>query len=131
MPMMSRSGIATSAAMTRLLSGPAKATSACPWRPWRRFMGLTGVGLAQPKRRSAAAERAEDGRQAEDEAAHLVEVGARVERHATRPAGRVVTQAVGGPGVHELVDGKAHEEHDGDDDEGREERPAELGIHGC
>jgi hypothetical protein len=31
--------------------------------------------------------------------------------------------------MHELVDREAHQEHDGDHDDGREEGPTELGIH--
>ena len=35
-------------AMTRFESGPAAATIASPRRPPSRFIGLTGVGFAQP-----------------------------------------------------------------------------------
>ena len=37
-------------AITRFESGPATATMTSPLRRLRRFAGLTGVGLAQPKR---------------------------------------------------------------------------------
>ena len=108
--MMSRSGMATSAATTRLLSGPANATSAWPRRPWRRFRGLTGVGLAQPKRNRAAELKMRGDDQ--EYAAHLVEVDARVEAQAALPARGVVTQPIGRPGVQELVDRESHEQHD-------------------
>ena len=36
-------------AMIRFEAGPARATATSPFRRSRRFEGLTGVGLAQPK----------------------------------------------------------------------------------
>ncbi len=47
---MSRSGMATMAAITRFDNGPAAATHASPRRPPWRFMGFTGVGFAYPKK---------------------------------------------------------------------------------
>ena len=45
---MNRSGSAPIAARTKFEIGPAAATSASPCRPAPRFIGLTGVGFAQP-----------------------------------------------------------------------------------
>ncbi len=119
--MMARMTSATRAATTRLLAGPAKATSAWPRRPLRRFTGLTGCGLG-PAEEEPTAEGAEDGRRSQDQPTHLVEVDAWVERDPAHPAGRVVAQLHGRPGVHELVHGEAHQQHGGDDDEGGEQR---------
>ncbi len=66
---------------------------------------------------------------AQDQAAHRVEVDARVERDAALPAGRVVAQSIGRPGMQDLVDREAHQQHDGDDDEGREECLRGLRVH--
>ena len=99
--------MAAAAARTRLESGPAAATIASPRRPPCRFIGLTGVGLAQPNPKALARRRRPDERDREQHAAERVEMGDRVDRQAAEQLGRAVTQAVGREGVAELVDGEA------------------------
>ena len=82
---------------------------------------MTGVGFAQPNPIAAPDARRADERQGEERAADRVEMGDRIERQPPEHLGRAVAEPVGRERVAELVDRQSDEQHDADDDRGRDD----------
>ena len=98
---------AATTACSRLLIGPAAATSMKSRRPRRSRLTLTGTGFAQPmigNPLNAASERQQDR-------PDRVDVHERVQRDAPEQPRRGIAEPVGGPGMRRLVD-RERDEHD-------------------
>ena len=89
---------------------------------------MTGVGFAQPNPIAPPVAAEPMNVRASSVAADRVEMGDRVERQPPEHLGRAVTQPEGRAGVAELVDRQTDEQHDRDDDDGRDDALSVISI---
>ena len=106
---------------SRFESGPAAATIASPRRPPCEVQRVDRrrLGPAEPER--SPGRRRADERQRQERAADRVEMGDRVERQPPEQLRRAVAEPVRRECVAEFVDRQTDEQHDRDDDHGRQD----------